>query len=187
MREAEEGRGRQDGGPGATPAAAQRSNGAPEFAPSFQRLRDAVQTACAYHSEWEAKVGAAICAALEFAAAYPAAARAITDRANDLSDRAGDVVSYFARLLADVAPEGERYTISTDEAIVESIAILVRGHLLAGTTDELPELAPELIWLTLLPYTGSAGARAWSGSVALGDVKGTYRYAFNPTFTRNAG
>jgi hypothetical protein len=49
--------------------------------------------------------------------------------------RAGEVIEYFAELLSSAAPTGVRYEISTDEAIVESIAVVVRAHLRSGTGE----------------------------------------------------
>jgi hypothetical protein len=38
---------------------------------------------------------------------------------------------------------------------------VVRGHLLAGTEDQLPEVAPDLVYLALLPYLGLEGTKRW--------------------------
>jgi hypothetical protein len=134
-----------------------------EFLPSFVALQDAVRTACGRQAEWEAKVAAGIRAALEFAAAEPAAVHALTidarRRAEEAGDRAEEVVQYFAEMLGSVAPEEKRFPISTDEGAVESIAMVIRGQLLSGTTEALPKLAPELTYLALMPYTGLAEAR----------------------------
>ena len=72
------------------------------------------------------------------------------------------MIAYFARLLTGVAPIEKRYPITTDEGTIEAIALVARGHLLAGTVDELPSLAPEFVYLALLPYTGLAEARRWT-------------------------
>jgi len=160
-READGGGVRQDAGPGASAAVRRRASGG-EFAVSFKRLQEAVGFACERQAEWEAKVVAGIRVVLDFAVANPTAARDLADRGKDSSQRAGEVIAFFSELLGDVAPSERRFAVSTDEAIVESVAVLVRGHLLAGTTDQLPELAPEVIHLALLPYIGSAAARAWA-------------------------
>jgi hypothetical protein len=142
-----------------------------EFLPSFVALQDAVSTACGRQAEWEAKVAAGIGAALDFAAADPAAVHALTiDARRDAQEaggRAEEVVRYFAEMLGKVAPAERRFPISTDEGTVESIAMVIRGQLFSGTTDELPELAPELTYLALMPYTGLAEARRWTESPLL--------------------
>jgi hypothetical protein len=75
------------------------------------------------------------------------------------------VLAHFAGLLAEVTPAERPLPVSTDESIVESIAAVVRGHLLAGTEDQLPEVAPDLVYLALLPYLGLEGTKRWVKSV----------------------
>jgi hypothetical protein len=149
---------------------------AAEFLPSFVALQDAVSRACARQGEWQAKIAAGIRAALEFAVTDPAGAHALTIDARrqrlDEGDREQEVIGYFASLLVRVAPAERRFPISTDEGTIESIAIMVRGHLIAGTTEQLSELAPELIYLALMPYTGLAEARQWTESPASVGVEG---------------
>jgi hypothetical protein len=141
---------------------------AAEFLPSFVALQDAVSRACAEQGAWQAKVAAGIRAALEFAAADRAGAHALTIDARrqrlEGGDREQEVIGYFAALLAGVAPAEKGLPISTDEGTIESIATVVRGHLIAGTTERLPGLAPELIYLALMPYMGLADARRWTES-----------------------
>ncbi len=141
-----------------------------EFLPSFAALQGAVARACALEEEWQAKVAAGIRAALEFAAGDPAAAHALTidarRQAADDGDREREVIGYFADLMAEIAPSERRFPVSTDRGTIESIAMLTRGHLLGGTTSELPGLATEVIYLALMPYTGLAAARRWTESHA---------------------
>jgi hypothetical protein len=152
-------------------AAARVRRGSAQFLPSFIALQGAVSRACARQVEWEAKVCAGIRAVLDFCAAEPLAARALTINARRRDGVAGgyeqELFNYFADRLAGVTPKEARFPISTDEGIIESIAIAVRGHLLADTAEQLPELAPELIYLALMPYTGLTGARHWAESHAL--------------------
>jgi hypothetical protein len=144
-----------------------------DFLPSFVALQGAVSRACAREEEWQAKVAAGIRSALEFAAGDPAAAHALTIDARrqpvEAGDREQEVIGYFAGLIADVAPGERRFPISTDEGTIESIAMLTRGHLLAGTTDQLPGLATEVTYLALMPYTGLAAARRWTESYPVAD------------------
>jgi hypothetical protein len=152
--------------------ATRRSEG-PDFIASFLEIQRLVHEACKRESRWEAKIVAGIGAALEFAAREPAKARALTlsARRPAFGERYPEqvVISYFAGELGAVAPRARRVPISTDEGIVEAIALLVRGHLLDGAQDRLPAAAPDLVYLALLPYLGFAETTDWAESVAAAD------------------
>jgi hypothetical protein len=143
---------------------------AADFSASFSRLCGAVEEACASEGAWEEKVAAGIRSALVFVAADPAAAKALTidARAEALGDgdRQDEVVAHFAELLRRAAPSEKRFPISTDRGIVESIMTLIRGHILAGTTDELPALVPDVVYLALMPYAGLFQARRLADSMS---------------------
>ena len=153
---------------GGLSAAARVRAGGPEFSASFLALQEAVRFACAAETQWQARIVVGLRAVLEFAAADPAAARALTLQARAGSPAAADsqdeVIAYFAESLAEVAPTGKLVAISTDQGVVESIATIVRGHLLAGTAAQLPSVMPDLVYLTLMPYTGLDEARRWANS-----------------------
>ena len=157
-------------GAGESAAAAAR-RGKARFLPSFAALKDRVARACAGSSGWEEQVVAGINAVLEFAATDPQGAYALTVEARRRTS-AGDVdleqeaVSYFAGLLREVVEVERRFAISTEEAVVESIATIVRGHLQLGTAAELPGLAPDLVYVTLMPYLGIEEARRWAAVTA---------------------
>jgi hypothetical protein len=153
-----------------TPAAIAR-RGSAEFLPSFAALQEAVRRACSMEAEWEARVAAAIRAALEFAAAEPVMAHALIvqgrrERSGDQS-REQEVVAYFAGQLREVAAVRMRVPISTEEGIIEAIAAVARGHLQAADRRQLLAAIPNLVYLTLVPYVGLDSARHWSDSVAL--------------------
>jgi hypothetical protein len=145
-------------------AARVRSSGE-DFSASFAEFQRVVHDACRRHVKWEAKVVAGIDATLEFAAASPAKATALTVNARRpaFGERNPEqvVLAHFVGLLDEVTPAERPLPVSTDESIVESIAAVVRGHLLAGTEDQLPEVAPDLIYLALLPYLGLEGTKFW--------------------------
>jgi len=151
--------------PGESAAAAAR-RGKARFLPSFASLKDRVARACADQEAWEAQVVAGIEAVLEFAAADPPGAHALTvearRRASGEIDLEEEAVSYFAELLRRVVTVEKRFAISTEEALIESIATIVRGHLVLGTAAALPDLAPDLVYITLMPYLGNAEARRWA-------------------------
>jgi hypothetical protein len=68
------------------------------------------------------------------------------------------VISYFAGLLGEAAPS-RLFPIAADRAMVAAIAMIVRSHLVSGSAKRLPELAPDLAYMVLMPYAGLAGAR----------------------------
>jgi hypothetical protein len=168
MREAKADGSRQAAAPGATVAASHREAG--DFAEIIERLQDAVRAACAGQTEWQAKIGRGVQAVLDFIARDPVAGRELTDRGEGQGGQADAVIAYFSELLGRAAPGGRPYGVSTDQAIVESLAGVVRAHLRAGTTDRLPGMAPGLILLTLLPYSGSGAVGVAAGPAASGAV-----------------
>jgi hypothetical protein len=145
--------------------------GTAEFGPSFAALKVAVGRACAPEAEWEARVVAGIRSVIGFALDDLAAARALTVCAGALSsdenDLEGDLLAYFEERLKEVAPGEMLFPISSAAGIVETAAILIRGHLLAGTPEKLPALGPELVYLTLMPYLGLGGAKKWAATFKL--------------------
>ena len=127
------------------------------FSTSFGQLQGEVEGACRRVTGWEARVAAGVRAALEFAAAHPAEARALTIEARSADpavDREDDVIAYFTQLLHDAAPDEKLFPIAADRAMVASIAMIVRSHLVIGSAKQLPDLAPDLAYLILLPYRG---------------------------------
>jgi hypothetical protein len=158
-------------------AAAATRRGRARFLPSFTALKDLVERECAGSEGWEDKVVAGLRAVLDFAASNPDGAYALTvearRRASGESDLEQEVLSYFAGLLREVATVSPRFAISTEEAIVESIATMIRGHLQIGEVGRLPEQAPELVYLTLMPYLGLAEASRRAAALSSEDRCGT--------------
>lgn len=109
---------------------------------------------------------AGIEAVLAFAAADPQGAHAVAidgrRRTSGGVNLEQEAVGYFADLLRRAVKVERRFAVSTEEAIVESIATIVRGHLQLGTGDQLPKLAPDLVYITLMPYLGIDEARRWA-------------------------
>jgi hypothetical protein len=147
-------------------AAARVRTGGPDFESSFLALRGVVRTECAGELDWQARVAVGLRTVLEFAAARPDRARALTVQLHHGadSDREDEVLDYFAFLLAHTIPEEKRVPISSLAGIVDSIATIIRGHLLAGSTSELGAIVPDLVYLILMPYTGLAEARRWASA-----------------------
>jgi hypothetical protein len=141
----------------AAPAPIGRRAQGESFSTSFAQLQRQVESACCRQAGWEARVVAGIRAALEFAAANPGEARALTIEArssDSVADRQDDVIAYFTSLLHDAVPAEKLFPIAADRAMVASITMIVRSHLVAGSAKQLPELAPDLAFMILMPYTG---------------------------------
>jgi hypothetical protein len=159
------GGGKRGQGPSGVSAAARVRASGEDFSASFHELQHAVLDSCRRQVKWEAKVVGGIEATLNFAATSPAKAIALTVNARRpaFGDRNPEqvVLAHFAGLLDEVTPAERPLPVSTDKSIVESIAAVVRGHLLAGTQDQLPEVAPDLVYLALLPYLGLEGTKRW--------------------------
>jgi hypothetical protein len=166
-------------GPARLTPEAEVRRGKSEFLPSFVALQEAVREACAKQIEWEAKIVGGIYATLEFAAEDADAAGALTinarERATQQIDPEQEVITYFAELLAAVTPTPMLFPICNEESLVESISVVVRAHLQAGTSRKLPEHAPDLAYLTLMPYVGIAGAEGWIEKCVPRSVRGARR------------
>jgi hypothetical protein len=147
--------------------AAQREDGFAEaFESAFARLRIRVETACAGQPDWPSGAAAAIREALEFAAADPAAVRALTSDAL-AAGRPGfahyeRLVSYLCDLLRPGRAErsdAERLPKETERALAGGVAMLVAQRVDLGRHAELPALAPEATQFVLTPYLGLDEAR----------------------------
>jgi hypothetical protein len=156
----------------AAPAPIGRRAQGESFSDSFDQLQREVRGACGRETAWEARVVAGVRAALEFAAAHPGEARALTIEASaaDVAvDRQDDVITYFAKLLGEAAPAERLFPIAADRAMVSSIAMIVRSHLVSGSVRQLPALAPDLAYMVLMPHAGQAGARRETGPAGASD------------------
>jgi hypothetical protein len=151
------------------PPAVAAWRGRDDFAGSVARLELAVLDAAAQRVEWPAKVAAGIRAALDFATDNPEAARvlALEVRASGSARDYAGMIELFGRLLASKAP-GKPDVASTvpEQALIGGIAAVVARHLRAGHLDRLDQVAPELVYLTLLPYVGFDEAKRWAGGPA---------------------
>lgn len=147
-------------------AAARIRAGDTDFLSSFASFQSAVEGACADEDPWQAKVVAAIRAALEFAELHPRTVRALTIQARGEQSRVGtrqqEAVVHFGRMLRSVVPRSGRRPLSADVGTVEAIATVIRGNLENGSEAELRSLGPDLIFLALLPHVGVDEARSWA-------------------------
>jgi hypothetical protein len=137
------------------------------FADSFAQLQNAIAEGCDGDGEWQARFVAGIRAAFAFAAANPAAARALTieSRTTTPLDDDGDhrrLIEHFANQLSRCAPPGQRLPASTDCGLITSIAAVVSQHLSSDRVDHLDEMASDMAYLALLPYVGFDEAGRWT-------------------------
>jgi AcrR family transcriptional regulator len=121
--------------------------------------------------DWPERVRAAIGALLSFLASEPAFARmcivevlAAGERALERYDAA---VAVLAGLLDDgraLMPDAQELPGQVAADIVEGGAFLVREQILAGRTDQLESLLPDLTYAALVPYLGPAEALRRAGT-----------------------
>jgi hypothetical protein len=132
------------------------------FERAFARLQIEVETACARQADWPSQVAVGIRAALDFAAAQPAAARALTTDALAAGyERYDRMLTYFGeRLLPgrELSPEGEQLPEIVERALTGGLSMLVAQRLEKGNEAELPGAAEEAIQFVLAPYVGAEEA-----------------------------
>lgn len=132
---------------------------------AVERIRECVLDACAEAEEWALRVRAALAALLALMASEPAQTRlALVDglrAGRGVYDRYQEALQSFVPYLrrdAPDPPEG-RLPPATDEAVVGGIASLLARRAVAGETERLEELLPEVAEFALTPYLGTAEAR----------------------------
>jgi AcrR family transcriptional regulator len=109
--------------------------------------------------EWPARVRAAIVTLLALLAAEPAFARlcivevlAAGERAHD---RYNSAVSQLAGLLdqgRNQLPDSDEVPADTAATVIEGSAFLIRAEILAGRTEQLETLVPDITYAALVPY-----------------------------------
>jgi hypothetical protein len=124
-------------------------------------LRASLAAACRAQAEWPDKVAAAVCAALDFAAADPD--RALLLLARD-GDRDGEARAYRQTVellsgLLERAVPAEASPAGGSAGSVQGIAMIVSDHLRAGRVDGLGRIGPALVQFALQPYLGYAEAK----------------------------
>ena len=142
--------------------------GTVDFDPSFAALKYAVGRSCSREEEWEARIVSGINAVIDFTLEDVEAARALTVCAGAQTagdrDLEGEVLDYFGELFDDVAPDQMLFPISSPAGIVETTAVVIKGHLLAGRIGRIEELGPELVFIALMPYVGFDDAKLWAAA-----------------------
>lgn len=132
---------------------------------TFDRLLEAIESACAPAGDWPAKVRAGIAATLRFAVAEPEAAKLVgVHTFASGPEGAKRVLASRAHLAALLEP-GRRYGSLaaqlpelTERALVDAIWMSVGSRLVEGDPEQLAELEPQLIELALFSYLGCEAA-----------------------------
>jgi AcrR family transcriptional regulator len=131
-------------------------------------IRTTVVDACAQVSaaEWPARVQAGVVALLTLLASEPSLATIVLAEGlragRGIYDRYQAAVESFVPLLREGAPEppgAAPVPPATDEAVVGGIAALLSRRVVAGETEDLTKLVPDVLEFTLAPHLGTEGAR----------------------------
>jgi AcrR family transcriptional regulator len=133
---------------------------------AFDRFVGELFHACAERSGWPAKVAAAIGVAVEFAIYAPEEARLLfVDAVAAEPVLVGRVLASTDFLVA-LLRNGREHCAgaatlpeSTERALIGAAASVIGTRLIAGQTDGLAALEPQLVHLILMPYLGREEAR----------------------------
>jgi hypothetical protein len=111
--------------------------------------------------DWPQRVRAAIRALLAFLAARPAYARMCIVEVLAAGEPAIERYNSAVRVLAGLLDEGRDQLTSAEEvpasmagAVIEGAAFLIREQVLAGRTERLETLLPDITYAALVPYLG---------------------------------
>ena len=129
----------------------------------LERFLEDVSAACSGETVWRDRAAAAIGAAVEFAIRHPDEARLLAlDTIAADAEAARHALAGADRLVAMLRTGRKHHTQAadlpevTERALVGAVASAVNWHLLKG--ESLRGLEPQLIYLVLTPYVGSAAA-----------------------------
>jgi hypothetical protein len=121
--------------------------------------------AMARSADWPRRVRAAIRALLAFLASEPKFARICMVEALAAGQRATHRYDSVVEMLASMLDEGraqlsspEQIPASTAAAVIEGGAFLIREQVLAGRTERLMALLPDITYAALVPYLGQSRA-----------------------------
>jgi AcrR family transcriptional regulator len=133
----------------------------------MKELQERVTAAFEQTEEWPRAIKAGIAAMLEFLASEPNLARlcmvealvagpAVVERYDAAIQ---SFVPYFQQGREGRPKEVlDRLSATTEEALVGGMVSLISRRIIAGKTEELDDLLPDLVEFTLTPYLGSAEA-----------------------------
>lgn len=110
---------------------------------------------------WATMVRDAAAAFLELLASRPAFARMALVEAPSSGQRAFELYASGKRVLQSLLDRGrddpveeEAIPSSAGRAALAAAESLIVGQILAGNTDRLPELLPDIVYITTVPYLG---------------------------------
>jgi AcrR family transcriptional regulator len=126
-----------------------------------------IQVRAAYEEgdTWRERMAAGVRTLLDLLASRPALARFCVIEILAAGPRAiarrDEVLSGFSEFIAPGrgdAPEGVRIPEFTAQAVIGAVYSLVYDEIFHGRVRELPEKAPEFVYVTLAPYVGPRAA-----------------------------
>jgi AcrR family transcriptional regulator len=132
------------------------------------RIRGTVLDACAETppTEWTARVRAGVGALLTLLADEPPLSTIVLAEGlragRGIYDRYQAAVESFVPLLREGAPDppgAAPVPQATDEAVVGGVAALLSRRVVAGETEDLTKLIPDILEFVLAPHLGTEGAR----------------------------
>ncbi len=131
-------------------------------------LADAMGQIVAVYSPdkpWATMVRNAAAAFLELLASRPAFARMALVEAPSSGERAFELYASGKRVLQSLLDRGrddpleeEAIPSSAGRAALAAAESLIVGQILAGNTERLPELLPDIVYITTVPYLGQEEA-----------------------------
>lgn len=149
------------------------------FLAAFDAVRDHLEqilvAAAKMADDWPRQTIAVLRAALEFFAAEPDLARLCV--VEPVSATPATAIRFREAVLAcapalargrATSPEGDALPPSTEDSLLGGIVSLATRSILAGETEQLPQLLPNLVEFTLGPYLGSERATALAVAAAAG-------------------
>jgi AcrR family transcriptional regulator len=120
---------------------------------------------------WPERIRAALEALLRYLATEPRSARMCVVEVLAAGPSALERYTSALRVLANTLdawreehPGYELKPASTADAVIHGCALLIRNHILAGRTERLPELLPDLLFAALVTYIGQEEALPWARS-----------------------
>ena len=132
----------------------------------FERFLGLTFRACNMASEWPLKVKAVIEAVLDYAATEPAQVGLLTlDALSANVELAQQVLAstdHLAALLSRgraLSDEAATLPELTEKSVIGAVTAIVSSRIASGEAERLPQLAPQLVELTLTPYLGAIAAK----------------------------
>lgn len=142
----------------------------------LEQIRKQVVEAAEAEQDWPSRIRAGIAAILGFLAGEPDFARLGLVESfaagPEIAQRHRQAIDSFIPLLrlgrkgleeeGLLQPEAAELPDSTEEAVVGGMALLVARRVVAGQTETLEQLLPDLVLFCLTPYVGAAQAEKLS-------------------------